>query len=76
MICRKRTFFTPRAPMLFAARGRGALLMMPRPLLRCQIKAEIKGFFAEMSFVPVLAMVLSQYWKWLEKINSYNFHHF
>ena len=44
MTCRKRTFFTPRAPMLFAARGRGALLIMPRPLSGCQIKAEIKGF--------------------------------
>jgi len=29
--------------MLFAARGRGALLISPRPLLGCQIKAEIKG---------------------------------
>ena len=27
----KRTFLPPRAPMLFAARGRGALLIMPRP---------------------------------------------
>ena len=27
--------------MLFAARGRGTVLMMPRPLLGCQIKAEI-----------------------------------
>ena len=44
MTCRKRTFFTSRAPMLFAARRRGALLMMPRPFSRCQIKAEIKGF--------------------------------
>ena len=34
----------PRGPMLFAARRRDALLMMPRPLSRCQIKAEIKGF--------------------------------
>ena len=42
--CPKITFFTPRGPMLFAARGRGALLIMPRPLLGCQIKAEIKGF--------------------------------
>ena len=30
--------------MLFAARRRGALLIMPRPLSGCQIKAEIKGF--------------------------------
>ena len=30
--------------MLFAARGRGALLIMPRPLLGCEIKAEIQGF--------------------------------
>jgi hypothetical protein len=34
----------PRGPMLFAARGREALLIMPRPFLRCQNKAEIKGF--------------------------------
>ena len=44
MTCCKRTFFTPRAPMLFAARGRGSLMIMPRPLLGCQIKAEIKDF--------------------------------
>ena len=30
--------------ILFAASGRDALLMMPRPLSGCQIKAEIKGF--------------------------------
>jgi hypothetical protein len=30
--------------MLFAARGRGAPLIMPRPFLGCQIKVEIKGF--------------------------------
>ena len=42
--CPKITFFTSRAPMLFAARGRDALLIMPRPLSGCQIKAEIKGF--------------------------------
>ena len=30
--------------MLFAARRRGALLIMPRPLSGCQIKAETKGF--------------------------------
>ena len=34
----------PRGPMLFAARGRDALLIMPRPLSGCQMKAEIKGF--------------------------------
>ena len=34
----------PRGPMLFAARGRGAVLMMPLPFLGRQIKAEIKGF--------------------------------
>ena len=43
MTCRKRTFFTPRPPMLFAAKGRGALLISPRPLSGCQIKAKIKG---------------------------------
>jgi hypothetical protein len=30
--------------MLFAARERDALLMMPRPLSGCQIKAEFQGF--------------------------------
>ena len=30
--------------MLFAVGGRGALLVVPRPLLGCQIKAEIQGF--------------------------------
>ena len=40
----KITFFTLRAPMLFVARGRDTLLIMPRPISRCQIKAEIKGF--------------------------------
>ena len=44
MTCRKISFFTSRPPMLFAARRRGVLLMMPRPLLGCQIKAEIQGF--------------------------------
>jgi hypothetical protein len=44
MTCPRRTFFTSRAPMLFATRRRGALLIKPRPLLGCQIKAYIKGF--------------------------------
>ena len=30
--------------MLFMASRRGTILMMPRQLLECQIKAEIKGF--------------------------------
>jgi hypothetical protein len=30
--------------MLFAARGRDAFLIMPRPFSGCQIKAEIKDF--------------------------------
>ena len=30
--------------IFFTARGRGAILRMPRPLLGSQIKAEIKGF--------------------------------
>ena len=30
--------------ILFTARGRGGLLVMPRPLSECQIKAEIQGF--------------------------------
>ena len=42
--CPQITFFTPRGPMLFAARGCGTLLMMPHPLSRCQINAEIQGF--------------------------------
>ena len=40
----QKPFFTPRAPMLFAARRCGGLLVEPRPLLGSQIKAEIKGF--------------------------------
>ena len=40
----KITFYTPCAPLLFAARGCGALLIKPRPLSGYQIKAEIKGF--------------------------------
>ena len=56
MTCRKRTFFTSRAHMLFAARGRGALLIMPRQLLGCQIKAEIQGF--------VLMHGLFLYYQW------------
>jgi hypothetical protein len=40
----QKPFFTKRIPRLFAARERGALLIMPCPLLGCQIKAEIKGF--------------------------------
>ena len=39
-----KPFFTSRAPTLFAARGRGALLIMPRPLSGSQMKAEIQGF--------------------------------
>ena len=41
---RRTTFFTLRGTMLFAARGRSALLIKPRPFLGSQIKAEIKGF--------------------------------
>ena len=54
--CPKITFFTLRAPMLFASRGRGALLVTPRPLSGCQIKAEIKGF--------LLMYCLFLYYKW------------
>ena len=43
--------------MLFAASRRGALLIMPRPLLGCKTK----GLSAEVSFVSVLAMVSSEY---------------
>ena len=42
--CPKKTFFTPRGPLLFAASRCDAPLIMPRPFLGCQIKAEIKGF--------------------------------
>ena len=42
--------------MLFAAWRRGALLIMPRPFSRCQIKAEIKGF--------LLMYRLFLYYKW------------
>ena len=44
MSCRKRTLFTPRKPMLFAARGRGSLLVKPHALSVFQIKAKIMGF--------------------------------
>ena len=54
--CPKVTFFTPRACMLWAASRRGALLMMPRPLSVCQIKAEIKGF--------LLRYCLFLYYQW------------
>ena len=56
MTCCKITFFTPRAPMLFTVRGCGTVLIMPRPLSGCQIKAEIKGF--------LLRCRLFQYWQW------------
>ena len=36
--------------MLFAARERGALLMMPRPFSGFQIKAEIQGFLLMYGF--------------------------
>ena len=45
-----------RPPMLFAASRRGVLLMMPIPLLGCQIKAEIKGF--------LLMYCLFLYYQW------------
>ena len=41
---RQRVKNPSRAPMLFAARGRDTLLIMPRPLSGFQIKAEILGF--------------------------------
>ena len=41
---RQRVKNPSRAPMLFAARERGGLLVMPRPLSGCQMKAEIQGF--------------------------------
>ena len=75
MICSKRTFFTPCAPMLFAARGRGILLIMPRPLSGCQIKAEIQGFLL------MYRLFLYQLW-FVQKIEKgqriffLKFHHF
>jgi hypothetical protein len=67
--CPKITFFTPRPPMLFAASKRGALLIMPRPLLGCQIKAVIKGF--------LLRYRLFLYYQWffqnIEKGSRKNF---
>ena len=56
MTCCKRTFFTSRAPMLFVASRRGALLIMPPPFSGGQIKAEIKGF--------LLRCRLFQYYQW------------
>ena len=37
-------WFLPNFELKYFPLGRGALLIMPRPLLGCQIKAEIKGF--------------------------------
>ena len=54
MTCRKRTFFTPRRPMLSAARGRGALLIKSRPLLA-------QGLFADVLFVTVQALIPSKF---------------
>ena len=45
--CHRKTLHAPvknQQKMLFAARRRGALLIMPRPLSEFQIKAEIKSF--------------------------------
>ena len=44
--------YTPRPPMLFAAREHGALLIMPPPFLGCQTKAELKGFLLRDSVLP------------------------
>ena len=59
----------------FTARGRGILLIMPRPLLGCQIKAEIKGF--------LLMYRLFRYYLWFFqnieegwRKNIFNFRHF
>jgi hypothetical protein len=59
----------------FTARGRGILLIMPRPFLGCQIKAEIKGFF--------LMYRLFRYYLWFFqnieegwRKNIFNFRHF
>ena len=51
--------------MLFTASKRVIVLKMPRPLLGCQIKAEIKGFL--LVYCLFLVMVLSEYWKPLDK---------
>ena len=67
--CPRITFFTPRWPTLIAARGLGALLIKPRPLLGCQIKADIKGFllryrlflFLYVPFCSVQALVPSKF---------------
>ena len=61
--------------MLFAARRSSALLIMPSPQTFQLQKAEYQSFYSEVSFVSILAMVLSEYWKRLEenfrnKINS------
>ena len=45
----------------FRAGGRGSLMIMPRPFSGCQIKAEIKGFFANVSFVSIQALVSSNF---------------
>ena len=73
MTCRKRTFFTSRAPMLFAARGRGALLIMPCPLLGSQIKAEIKGFLLRYRLLQCtmlgMGMQSKIFWHWFFNFN-------
>ena len=65
---REITFFTPRAPMLFAAGGRGRLMIMPRPLLGCQIKLRSRAFYwCLVCFCTINGLVLSEYWKRLEE---------
>ena len=69
--CPQITFFTPRSPMLFAAGGRGALLVVPRPVSGCQIQSWYPGLFTDVLFVSVIAMVLSGYWKALDSGNDF-----
>ena len=52
----QKPFFTPGPLILFAARGRDALLILPCPLSGCKIKAEIKGF--------LLRYCLFLYYQW------------
>ena len=60
----KITFFTPHGPMLFATRGHGMA-----PTFRVSNLSWDQGLSAEVSFVSVLLVVLSEYWKKLEKIS-------
>ena len=61
--CPKRSQKPSMPTMLFTARSCGALLIMPRPLLGCQITAEIKGFL-------LMYHLFMYYYKWFFQNNE------